>query len=96
MNLKRLATFFLVFSLLSIALAAPKEVSDDVIYDTVRRRLASDPVVKGGAIQVAVAAGVVTLKGGVETEKQRVRAEKMAKKTPGVKNVKNELQVTRK
>lgn len=95
MNLKRIVTLFLVFSLFSIALAAPKDVSDDVIYDTVRRRLASDPVVKGGAIEVAVAAGVVTLKGAVETEKQKVKAEKIAKKTSGVKKVNNELRVSR-
>ena len=95
MNLKRVATLFLVFSLLSIALAASKEVSDDVIYDTVRRRLASDPVVKGGAIKVAVTAGAVTLNGAVETEKQKSKAESITKKTRGVKKVNNELQVTR-
>ena len=76
--------------------AADKTVSDDVIYDTVRRKLASDPIVKGGAIEVIVKNGAVTLKGAVDTEKQKARAEKLAKKIHGVKTINNELRVTRK
>ncbi len=76
-------------------LAADKAPSDDMIYDLVRRRLASDPTVKGGALDVDVKAGVVTLRGKVELERQKSRAEKIAKKVHGVKSVVNELVVTR-
>lgn len=72
-----------------------KDTSDDGIYDTVRRRLASDPTVKGGGLEVDVKQGVVTLRGSVELDKQKVRAEKLTRKVPGVKQVVNELQVRR-
>ncbi len=72
-----------------------KQVSDDSIYDNVRRKLASDPVVKGGALEVDVQQGVVTLKGAVELEKQKTRAEKIAKKVDGVRKVVNQLEVRR-
>lgn len=78
------------------ALAAEKQVSDDAIHDRVRRRLAEDPVVKGGGLEVDVKQGVVTLKGAVEVEKQKQKAEKLAKKVSGVKQVINQLQVKRK
>ncbi len=76
-------------------MAADKAVSDDMIYDLVRRRLASDPVVKGGALDVDVKQGVVTLRGKVELEKQKARAEKLARKVRGVRKVVNELVVAR-
>ena len=76
--------------------AAPKNTSDDAIYDNVRRKLASDQVVKGGALKVDVSQGVVTLSGTVEEEKQKDRAAKLAKKIPGVKSVKNDLVVAHK
>ena len=47
-----------------MALAAEKKnTSDDSIYDNVRRKLASDQIVKGGGLQVDVKAGVVTPEG---------------------------------
>ena len=70
--------------------------SDDQIYDNVRRRLANDPDVKGGAFEVEVKEGVVTIRGAVETEKQKDKANKVAKKVKGVKQVVNELRITRK
>lgn len=79
----------------SLVAGAEKNVSDDAIYDWVRRRLASDPVVKGGALEVDVKQGVVTLRGTVELQKQKERAEKVAKKVDGVKQVVNELKVAR-
>ncbi len=75
------------------ALADKPPVPDDSIYDNVRRKLASDPVVKGGAIDVDVQQGVVTLKGPVEFEKQKIRAEKLTQKVQGVKKVVNQLTV---
>jgi osmotically-inducible protein OsmY len=56
-------------------------------------KLASDPDVKGGALDVDVNQGVVTLKGNVSTEKQKAKAAKLAKKVKGVKSVVNEIVV---
>jgi hyperosmotically inducible periplasmic protein len=65
--------------------------SDDRISDQVRMRLATDQDVKGGALDVSVKAGVVTIKGRVDTEKAKNRATRLAKKIKGVKEVDNEL-----
>ena len=59
-----------------------------------RRRLASDPVVKGGNLEVEVKKGIVTLRGEVELEKQKQRATKVTKKVKGVKDVENLLVVS--
>jgi len=75
--------------------AANKPVSDDFLVDTIRQKLAADAVVRGGAIEVVVKDGNVTLRGKVEEDKQKNRAEKIAKKVSGVKSVMNELQLSR-
>ena len=67
--------------------------NDDRITDQVRMKLATDPDVKGGALDVTVADGVVTIKGRVDTDKGKSKATKLAKKVKGVKSVDNELQV---
>jgi osmotically-inducible protein OsmY len=54
-------------------------------------RLATDQDVKGGALDVFVKHGVVTIKGRVDTEKGKNRATRLAKKVKGVKDVDNEL-----
>ncbi len=97
MKTRALISLLLCILLIGAAVAADKApVSDDVIYDNVRRRLASDQVVKGGALKVDVKDGVVTLNGMVEQEKQKERAAKLTKKVAGVKSVNNELQIGRK
>jgi osmotically-inducible protein OsmY len=74
--------------------AAQKSVPpDDRISDQVRMKLATDPDVKGGALDVAVQDGVVTIKGRVDTDKGKQKATKLAKKVKGVKDVDNELVV---
>ncbi len=93
MNLKILASVILSLSLYGAAMASEKLTSDDAIYDYVRRKLASDQVVKGGGLQVDVHQGVVKLSGTVEEQKQKDRAAKLAKKIAGVKSVDNEIQV---
>jgi len=90
------AAVLTAFLLTAVVSAANKVVSDDQIYDQVKRKLASDPVVKGGALEVNVKQGVVTLSGMVESEKQHAKAERLAKKVSGVKQVINELKVVRK
>ncbi|MBI3470553.1 MAG: BON domain-containing protein [Candidatus Solibacter usitatus] len=95
MKAKLLLSLILICSLWAGALAAAKPLSDDALYDLVRRRLTSDTIVKGGALEVDVKSGVVTLRGSVELEKQKIRAEKIARKVGGVKSVVNELTVRR-
>jgi hyperosmotically inducible protein len=87
---------FLALSLYGAALAAEKLTTDDAITDYVRRKLASDQVVKGGGIQVDVKQGAVTLRGSVQEQRQKDKAAKIAKKVAGVKSVDNELQVVEK
>jgi osmotically-inducible protein OsmY len=82
-----------ILALASGVWAAQKHVSDDQLYDLVRRKLADDQIVKGGAMEVDVKEGVVTLRGKVETNEQKARAEKLARKVGGVKQVTNELVV---
>src|SRR5260370_42201466 len=93
MNLKIMLSLMLSLALFGSALAAEKLTSDDAIYDYVRRKLASDQIVKGGGLQVDVKQGVVTLRGTVEEQKQKERAAKLAKKIAGVKSVDNQLTV---
>jgi hyperosmotically inducible protein len=72
----------------------PPPVTDDTITDQVMIKLASDPIVKGGGgIKVDVKQGVVTLSGAVEQDKQKDKAEKIAKKVKGVKQVVNNLEI---
>jgi osmotically-inducible protein OsmY len=92
----RLLSIFLIFCLVAgscLPLYAEKKISDDQIYDRVRVKLAGDPVVKGGGLEVQVEDGVVTLKGTVKEEKQKKKAERLAKKVKGVTKVINELKV---
>jgi osmotically-inducible protein OsmY len=85
----------MLISLLMVAWAAAAAQigSDDWIYDQVRLRLAADRDVKGGAIQVEVKDGVVTLRGKIKEEKQKLKAERITRKVRGVKKVVNQLQV---
>jgi osmotically-inducible protein OsmY len=66
---------------------------DDRISDQVRMKLATDQDVKGGALDVTVKDGVVTIKGRVDSDKGKTKATHLAKKVKGVKDVDNELQV---
>ena len=98
MKLKRILLPVVLFltllpTLPAVAIAANKPVTDDFISDTIRQKLAADTIVKGGAINVDVKNGVVTLSGNVEDDKQKSKAEKIAKKVNGVKTVTNEIKI---
>ena len=98
MKIKRILLPLVLFFTLAITFAPPalpaaKPVTDDYLSDTIRTKLAADQVVKGGAIEVIVKDGVVTLRGTVEDDKQKSKAEKIAKKVNGVKSVSNEIQL---
>jgi len=67
---------------------------DDEIYDSVKRRLAGDPEVKGGTLEVIVNGGVVTVKGIVRTDRAKAKAEKVAGRVKGVTKVINEIKVS--
>jgi osmotically-inducible protein OsmY len=56
-------------------------------------KLATDADVKGGALDVTVKNGEVTLRGRVDSDKGKRKAEKLAKKVKGVKVVDNLLVV---
>lgn len=95
--MRRFAAFTLLLSgmLAQASFAADQKpaISDDRISDQVRMKLATDADVKGGALDVVVKDGVVTIKGRVDTDKGKTKATKLAKKVKGVKDVDNELVV---
>lgn len=93
MKIKLFVSFLLILALAGGAWAAEKHFSDDQLYDLVRRKLADDILVKGGALEVDVKAGVVTLRGKVEYPKQKEKAGKITRKVSGVKQVDNQLVV---
>jgi len=78
----------------SPAALAQKEISDDLIYDQVRLKLVSDTTVQGGAIEVEVSEGAVTLRGKVRTDKAKDKASRLTKSVKGVKSVDNKLVVS--
>jgi osmotically-inducible protein OsmY len=87
------AALLAVLLLASVCLAADKPVTDDAISDFVRLRLASDPDIKGGALQVDVKNGVVTLAGTVDNQRLKDKSTKVAKKVKGVKQVVNNITI---
>jgi hyperosmotically inducible protein len=96
MKNRNLISYFLLSILLilpALAFAADKPVSDDLITNLVRIKLAEDSVVKGGALEVETKGGVVTLSGNVHSQKQKDKAEHLAHKVKGVKSVNNQLKV---
>jgi osmotically-inducible protein OsmY len=95
MNLKRAVASFVLAVTLSLGTAAAAAPSDAYITDMVRQKLAADQVVKGGAIDVTVKDGVVTLAGKVAEARQKSRAERLAHGIKGVKSVLNEVKVER-
>ncbi len=88
-----LSLFLCVVSAAAVVIAAEKPVSDDVIYDQVRVKLADDRDTGGDKIEVKVTGGVVELSGRVRNEASRSKAEKIARKVKGVQKVVNQLKV---
>jgi osmotically-inducible protein OsmY len=97
--IKKCSSFLLLFALtfsVAPAHAGSKDVPDNLIYDHVRRKLANDDTVKGGGLDLDVKDGNVILKGNVDSPKKKEKAEKIAKRVPGVKSVDNEIKVVEK
>ncbi len=90
----RFLSLALLFALVVAPLLAQKQVPDGEVIDQVRVKLANDADVGGMKIDVDAHQGAVTLSGKVRTEKQKIRAEKVAKKVKGVTSVNNQLIVS--
>jgi osmotically-inducible protein OsmY len=91
MTPKIIAALVIFLLAAGVCLAADKVLTDDMIHDNVIIKLASDQIVKGGALTVDVKQGVVTLSGQVENSKQKDRATKLTKAVKGVKQVVNNI-----
>ena len=93
--MSRRVLFSLAFALVSSAAVFGEDSkADGRIEDLVKLKIAGDQLVGGpGRIEVSVAAGVVKLSGSIETDKQKSRAEHLAKRVKGVKSVDNQLKV---
>ena len=92
MTPKFIAALLALILAAGLCFAADKTpLTDGVITDNVRIKLASDQVVKGGALTVDVKNGVVTITGSVENDRQKQRATKLAKQVKGVKQVVNNI-----
>ncbi|MBZ5621803.1 MAG: BON domain-containing protein [Acidobacteriia bacterium] len=93
MNSKICAALAVLLLLAGVCLAADKPISDDLIVDQVRIKLSADAEVKGGALVVDSKQGVVTLGGTVESQRQKDKAARLAKKIKGVKQVINNIEI---
>lgn len=102
----RKRNFVLLFAvILPLALAgcatdtkkqAVEYFDDTTITTKVKTKLFDDPQTSGFAISVKTYQGTVQLSGFVNDEKEKNRAEELAKTVPGVKTVKNDLIIKQK
>jgi osmotically-inducible protein OsmY len=93
----RLLSLIVLLTLVLTPLFADKEktpVTDDVIVDQVRVKIADDSEVGGQPIQVDAHNGVVVLTGKVTNDKLKAKVEKIAKKVKGVTGVENKLVIS--
>jgi osmotically-inducible protein OsmY len=93
----RFLSLALLFALVLTPLLADKDktpVTDDIIVDQVKVKLADDSELGGQPIQVDAHSGTVLLTGKVTNDKLKEKAEKVAKKVKGVVGVDNKLVVS--
>ena len=69
--------------------------SDDRIRDEICDRMTEDPALDASEIEVDVIDGEVTLSGSVMSRDQKRRAEDVAERISGVRDVTNQLRITR-
>ena len=69
--------------------------SDDRIREEICDRMTEDPALDASEIEVEVTEGEVTLSGSVTSREQKRHAEDIAERIGGVKDVTNQLRVTR-
>ena len=70
---------------------AGESIDDEATSRRVQTALSSDPAYKYTEVKVATYQGKVQLSGFVDKDEQREHAERVAKKTQGVKEVKNNI-----
>src|SRR5664279_3738337 len=91
---KLLAAFLTLFLMQAVCRAKdPPQITDDTISDAVRVKLAGDQLVGVLSLDVTVKQGVVTLAGSVDAKSLKSRAERVAKKVKGVKQVVNNIEI---
>jgi osmotically-inducible protein OsmY len=87
----------LILGSLTLTAACGKTVGDTIddatITTRVKTALLNDPDVGGLRIDVDTFKGVVTLSGAVKTAAERDQAVAIARRTPGVTDVKSTLQI---
>src|SRR5580700_1371139 len=88
----RVLTLLLILFLI-VPLLVAQGKDDGRIHDEVMAKLANDTDVRGGGFEVIVKNGVVTLRGQVQTDKAKEKAEKITKKVKGVVSVDNQLKL---
>ena len=69
------------------------DAKDDEVTKAVRNRLDGDGQLQGASIRVRADNGMVTLMGTVPTARAKDRAGEVVRKVPGVRAVRNELQL---
>lgn len=74
---------------------AGEAIGDASITAAVKSKLLADPDVSGLKIDVDTSGGVVTLRGNVTSAAEKTRALELAKKTDGVKSVRDQIKVVR-
>ena len=66
-------------------------IDDATVTTRVKARLAEDPVVSAAAIKVETLNGTVQLSGFAKSSLERSQAETVARSTPGVQSVRNDI-----
>lgn len=69
------------------------DATDESIYQKILDLLKKDPSIDSGKIIVEVKNGVVSLRGGIDTEAEKQRSEDLARTVEGVKSVENHLHI---
>lgn len=70
---------------------AGQTIDDQALTDRVVEALSSDPAYKFGDIKVVTYAGRVQLSGFVDRDEQKAKAEQIARRVPGVREVRNHI-----
>ena len=96
MTRRTFACLLCLIPLLSIACGktVAETIDDATITARVKTTLLNDPQVGAMKIDVDTTNGVVTMSGVVKSKAEEMRAVELVRQTPGVKDVKSELQVS--
>ena len=90
-------TVALILALVAVVIApasAMSETSDSVLTAKAKIALFADEQVKGRLITVETVKGLVILRGKIDSSESKARASTVVEALPGVKRVRNDLQVT--